>query len=211
MKRTAQVLFFALIVRPFLRLFVGVRVQGREHLPRDGSFVLIANHSSHLDTVALMSLFPLAELHRLRPCAASDYFERNRFIALLSHTFIGILPIDRKHIRRENHPVKIMSEALERGQRLILFPEGTRAADETIHDFKPGIAHLVEAHPGLRIVPVRLHNFGRALPKGEFVPLPFFCEIRIGPPPTLAGTRDEILAALRNAIVELGGDEHVEA
>jgi 1-acyl-sn-glycerol-3-phosphate acyltransferase len=207
-RRAAQVLFFALVVRPFLRLFVGVRIQGREHLPRGGSFVLIANHSSHLDTVALMSLFPLADLHTLRPCAASDYFERNRLVAFLSHTFIGILPIDRKNIRRENHPVKVMTEVLEQGQRLILFPEGTRASDETIHEFKPGIAHLVEAHPGLCVVPVLLQNFGRALPKGEFVPLPFFCEIRIGPPPRLSGTREEILAQLRNALVALGGDDH---
>jgi 1-acyl-sn-glycerol-3-phosphate acyltransferase len=202
-RRAAQVLFFALIVRPFLRLFVGVRIRGREHLPQEGAFVLIANHSSHLDTVALMSLFPLAELHTLRPCAASDYFERNRVVAFLSHTFIGILPIDRKNIRRENHPVKVMSDVLARGQRLILFPEGTRAEDRTIHDFKPGIAHLVEAHPGLRIVPVLLQNFGRALPKGEFVPLPFFCEIRIGPPPRLGGTREEILVDLRQALVAL--------
>lgn len=206
MRRVAQILFFAAFVRPFLRLFVGMRVKGRENLPARGPFVLIANHSSHLDTVALMSLFPLRDLWRIRPCAASDYFERNRMVAFLSHTFIGILPIDRKHIRRENHPLKVMVDAMAAGDCLILFPEGTRGEGEAVHDFKPGIAHLIESQPSLTIVPIHLRNFGRALPKGEFVPLPFFCEVRIGPSPNLVGTREEVLALLKAAIVDLGDD-----
>lgn len=205
MRRLAQILFFALIVRPFLRLFIGLRVRGRENLPRlPQPFVLVANHSSHLDTVALMALFPLRELARIRPCAASDYFERNRVVSFLSHTFIGILPIDRRHIRRENHPTKVMSEALAAGQCLILFPEGTRGSGEDVADFKPGIAHLAEERPDVPIVPVHLSNFGRALPKGEFVPIPLFCEVRIGAAEHLRGTREDMLRTLRDAVVRLG-------
>jgi 1-acyl-sn-glycerol-3-phosphate acyltransferase len=203
-RRLAQILFFVAIVRPFLRLFIGMRVQGRENLPRSGPFVLIANHSSHLDAVALMALFPLRDLGRIRPCAASDYFESSRLVSFLSHTFIGILPIDRKHIRRENHPTKVMSEALARGECLILFPEGTRGSGEEIADFKPGIAHLAEERPDVPIVPVLLGNFGRALPKGEFVPIPLFCEVKIGPPEHLTGSREEMLRTLRDAVVRLG-------
>jgi 1-acyl-sn-glycerol-3-phosphate acyltransferase len=203
-RRLAQILFFVLVVRPFLRLFIGMRVQGRWNLPRKGPFVIIANHASHLDAVALMALFPLRELHRIRPCAASDYFERNRLTSFLSHTFIGILPIDRHHIRRENHPTKVMGDALEAGQCLILFPEGTRGSGEQVADFKPGIAHLAAARPDVPIVPVLLGNFGRALPKGEFVPIPLFCEVRIGKPLSLVGPREEMLRTLRDAVVRLG-------
>jgi 1-acyl-sn-glycerol-3-phosphate acyltransferase len=204
-RRLAQILFFALVVRPFLRLFIGLRVQGLENLPRRGAFVIVANHSSHLDAVALMALFPLRDLHKIRPCAASDYFERNKLVSFLSHTFIGILAIDRKHIRRENHPTKVMSDALSRGDALILFPEGTRGSGEEVADFKPGIAHLAEERPDVPIVPVRLGNFGRVLPKGEFVPIPLFCEVRIGPPEHLTGTREEMLRTLRDAVLRLGG------
>jgi 1-acyl-sn-glycerol-3-phosphate acyltransferase len=151
-----------------------------------------------------MALFPLRDLWHIRPCAASDYFERNRITSFLSHTFIGILPIDRKHIRRENHPMKVMSDALADGQCLILFPEGTRGSGEEIADFKPGIAHLAEVRPDVPIVPVRLSNFGRVLPKGEFVPIPLFCEVRIGPPERLAGSREEMLRTLRDAVLRLG-------
>jgi 1-acyl-sn-glycerol-3-phosphate acyltransferase len=203
MGRALQIAFFALIVQPFLRLFIGLRVRGRENLPSARPLVLIANHASHLDAVALMSLFPLRELARLRPCAASDYFERNRLVSWLSHTFIGILPIDRHNIRRENHPMKVMGDALARGETLILFPEGTRGTGETIANLKPGIAHLSEECPDVPIVPVLLVNFGRTLPKGEFVPLPLFCEMRIGKPAALSGTREERLATLRCSLEQL--------
>ena len=80
----AQVAFFALLVRPFMGLFIGLRVRGREHLDVPDPFVLVANHSSHLDTLSLLSLFPLRRLHRVRPCAAADYFGRNPFVLALA-------------------------------------------------------------------------------------------------------------------------------
>jgi hypothetical protein len=44
---------------------------------------------------------------------------------------------------------------------------------------------------------------GRSLPKGEWVPLPIFCEVRIGRPRTFAGAREEVLRALEEAVREL--------
>lgn len=92
----AQRLFFLLLVRPFLTLFIGLRVRGREHLPESGPFVLVANHASHLDTLSLLALFPLSRLRDVRPVAAADYFERTRLTALVSRTFFNILPIRRR-------------------------------------------------------------------------------------------------------------------
>ena len=182
---------------------MGLRVVGMEHLPERDPFVLIANHSSHLDTLSLLSLFPVRRLHHIRPAAAADYFERTAAIAWFSHAFINILPIARKHITPENHPILKMRQAVEAGESLILFPEGTRGTGEALGTFHPGIAHLVEQVPGLSVVPCYLANMGRALPKGEFVPVPFFCEIRIGRPVRPEGSREEILAALRAEVLAL--------
>jgi 1-acyl-sn-glycerol-3-phosphate acyltransferase len=203
MRDLLQAAFFLVIVKPFLRLFIGLRVAGLENLPARDPFVLIANHSSHLDTVSLLSLFPVRRLRKIRPAAASDYFERTALIAWFSHTFINILPIARKHITKEDHPILKMRQALESGESLILFPEGTRGHGETPGPFQPGIAHLVDQLPGLSVVPCYLANMGRALPKGEFVPVPFFCEIRIGKPLRPEGNREEILAALRSEVLAL--------
>ena len=198
-----QMIFFALVIRPFLAVFIGLRVQGREHLPPSGPFILIANHSSHLDTVSLLSLFPLNRLRRIRPVAAADYFDRNKVISILSRTLFNILPIARKHITAGNNPVRQMSAALEAGDSLIIFPEGTRGTGEDLGEFRSGVAHLLEKMPDVCVLPAYLINMGRSLPKGEFLPVPFFCEIRLGWPINIQGNRREITAVLEAAVRRL--------
>ena len=192
--------FFALVVRPFVALFVGLRVRGREHLPAEDPFLLIANHSSHLDAVVLLSLLPGGRLKRVRAVAAADYFERNRLVGTLTRTLFHTLPIERDSKSPETDPRPRMLEALERGESLLLFPEGTRGAGPDIARFRTGIAWLAEHRPDVPIVPVYLENLGRALPKGELLPVPFFCGVRIGAPLHPAGDRDAILATLEQAV-----------
>jgi 1-acyl-sn-glycerol-3-phosphate acyltransferase len=197
--------WYGFLIRPFLRLFIGLRVRGRQHLPVDDPFILIANHSSHLDTISLLSLFRLARLRRIRPVAAADYFERNKFVAMLTRTLFNILPIARTRITTENNPLRRMKEALDAGESLIIFPEGTRGRGDEISEFRPGVAHLISKMPDVPVVPVYLVNMGRSLPKGEFVPVPFFCEIRIGRPRTFQGSKQEIVKQLETSVRELAG------
>jgi 1-acyl-sn-glycerol-3-phosphate acyltransferase len=199
----AQMLFFALAIKPFMALFIGLRVRGREHLAGSEPFILIANHSSHLDTMSLLSLFPLRRLRWIRPVAAADYFERNAFVSLLTKTLFNILPIARKNITPENNPLRRMRGVIEAGESLIIFPEGTRGSGSEIGEFRSGVAHLIEKMPELPVVPAYLVNMGRSLPKGEFIPVPFFCEIRIGAPRVMTGSRQEITKALEAAVREL--------
>jgi len=199
----AQITFFTVILRPFLALFIGLRVRGRENLPRTGPFILIANHSSHLDTVSLLSLFSPSRLPKIRPVAAADYFQRNRFVSVLSRTCFNILPIARKGLTPETNPLPLMEAALRSGQSLIIFPEGTRGTGEEIARFHSGVTHLIEKCPDIPVLPIYLVNMGRSLPKGEWLPVPFFCEVRIGKPQLFTGTRREITTALETAVREL--------
>jgi 1-acyl-sn-glycerol-3-phosphate acyltransferase len=203
LRNLVQMLVFVIAIKPFMALFIGLRVRGREHLVQPRPFVLIANHSSHLDTISLLSLFPLSRLRRIRPVAAADYFERNRFVSLFTKTLFNILPIARKNITTENNPLRRMRDALEAGDSLLIFPEGTRGSGEQMGEFRSGVAHLIEKVPGVPVVPAYLVNMGRSLPKGEFIPVPFFCEIRIGAPRVLSGSRQEINRALESAVREL--------
>jgi 1-acyl-sn-glycerol-3-phosphate acyltransferase len=198
-----QMIFFLLVARPFMALFIGLRVRGREHLPKSGPFILIANHSSHLDTVSLLSLFPITQLRNIRPVAAADYFERKKYISVLTKTLFNILPIARKDITPENNPLRQMQAALAAGQSLIIFPEGTRGSGEEVGPFRSGIAHVIEKSPGVPGLPAYLVNMGRSLPKGEHIPVPFFCEVRLGAPRVLHGSRTEIIQALEAAVREL--------
>lgn len=201
--RLLQAVFFAAVVRPFMALFIGLRVRGREHLPASDPFVLIANHTSHLDTVALLSLFGLRRLGRIRPVAAADYFLAGKVRGWLSRALFNILPVARRNVTRANNPLEVMRAALAAGDSLVLFPEGTRGQDGEPGRFLPGIAHLAESCPDVPIVPAYLVNLGRSLPKGTFLPVPFFAEVRLGPPLYPTGTREEVLAALESAVATL--------
>ncbi|MEK6321209.1 MAG: lysophospholipid acyltransferase family protein [Acidobacteriota bacterium] len=203
LRNVVQMIAFALAIKPFMALFIGLRVRGREHLAKSDPFILIANHSSHLDTISLLSLFPLSRLRRVRPVAAADYFERNAFVSLLTKTLFNILPIARKNLTPENNPLRRMREAIKAGESIIIFPEGTRGSGPEMGEFRSGVAHLIEKMPGVPVVPAYLVNMGRSLPKGEFIPVPFFCEIRIGAPRVLQGSRQEITRSLEAAVREL--------
>ncbi len=201
----ARMLFFMLVVRPFMTLVIGLRVRGREHLPQADPFILVANHSSHLDGVSLLTLFPFTRLRNIRAVAAADYFQRNRAIAWFTTTFFNILPIVRHRTSTSGDPVLEMLAALEAGQSLIIFPEGTRGSGDQMGPFRYGVAKLIEALPHVPAVPAYLVNMGRCLPKGRWVPVPLICEVRLGAPRLIHDSREGIVRALEMAVRELGG------
>lgn len=201
--RFLRFLFFAVIVRGITGVVLGLNVRNRERLPRIGPAVIAANHNSHLDTLVLMTLLPVSLLERVRPVAAADYFLRNRLLAWFATRIIGILPIRRGRGGPEEDPLAPLAEALDRGEILIFFPEGTRGEPEQLKEFKGGIARLAERRPAVPVIPVFLHGVGKALPKGEAILVPFFVDVFIGHPVAWTGTRESYLDAFRSAIAGL--------
>ncbi len=175
-----KILFFALIVKPVVLFLLGLNIRGREHLPRS-SAIIAANHNSHLDTLVLMSLYPLSELHKVRPVAAADYFFRNRYMAWFSTHVIGIIALKREGFTRPEALFAECYQALEKGEILIIYPEGSRGKPEQFGRIKKGIHHMQKqldnTYP---IYPVMLRGLGNALPKGEALLVPFNCDVIIG-------------------------------
>lgn len=199
-------LFYAVFIRSIVLLVLGLNVRHRERLPRSGPAVIVANHNSHLDTMVLMSLFPLRLLPKLHPVAAMDYFLTSRLFSWFTLKVVGILPIKRTVQRGDENPLAPCNKALEDGQILIVFPEGTRGEPEQLQSFKGGIARLAENNPAVPVVPVFLHGLGKALPKGEALLVPFFCDIFVGAPLAWTGDRRNFMRLLDEHMKQLAAE-----
>ena len=198
-----QTLFFLLVVRPLVAVVLGVKIRSGERLPMEGPAIIAANHNSHLDTLTLMSLWPLDQVHKVRPVAAADYFLTNAKLAWFSLNIMHIIPIDRQRKDKESDPLAEPANVLARKEIVLLFPEGSRGEPERLSRFKSGVARLVERQPDAPIIPVFMHGLGKALPRGDFLLVPFFVDVVIGEPIYWRGSVNETMQAYENAMREL--------
>lgn len=196
-------LFFGFLAKLIVLIIIGLRISHKERLPKTGPAIIVANHNSHLDTLVLMSLFPLKLLDKLRPVAAEDYWLGNHFMSWFTVNIIRAVTLSRQPVSGKEHPLAGCLKALEAGKILIIYPEGSRGTPEDLSQFKSGIAHLAKCHPNLPVYPIFLHGLGKALPKGEALLVPFFCDVFIGEPIYWTGSKHTFMDLLIKSMQDL--------
>ncbi|MEQ4925061.1 lysophospholipid acyltransferase family protein [Proteus hauseri] len=100
----------------------------------------------------------------------------------------------------------LMQEILDKGESLIIFPEGTRGNGESIQDFKAGLWHLSRKNPNVQLVPIYLENLNRVLPKGSRLVVPVICSAIFGAPiesTTEEESKQQFLVRAKSALEEL--------
>lgn len=187
--QSLRMFFFIVIVRPIVKLIIGLNFHNAPTLPKSGPGIIVANHNSHLDTMVLMSLLPIRLLNQVQPVAAADYFLSNPLKSWFARNIIGILPIARTG--ENNDPLARCRNALDQNKLLIFFPEGSRGQPETLTAFKFGLAKLISQRPTVPVYPIYMHGLGKALPKGQFILVPFFCDIVFGAPMHYTGEQQQ--------------------
>ena len=194
-------LFFAVIIKPIVKIVIGLRYQNKPILPKDGPAILIANHNSHLDTMVLISLLPLKILHKVQPVAAADYFLKNKFMAWFALNIIGILPIERQGKDKTVNPIEQCAKALDNGKILIFFPEGSRGEPEKMTDLKYGVVKLAERCPNVPLYPIYMHGLGKTLRKGDALFVPFFCDVVFSEPLSYEAQGDDFYETVKARFV----------
>ena len=182
MKKLILIIVYTIFWRNFLRIFIGLKYYNQHVLKNKKQFILIANHNSHMDTMAIMSSIPSRYIHRVHPIAAEDFFGGSKFNKILMRYLVNATLIPRKRAVSDEDvdPIEVMSNLLKKGRSIIVYPEGSRGAPGIMADFKKGIGYLVQKNPTVDVVPVYLDGLHKTLPKGRNLILPYNCRIIFG-------------------------------
>ncbi|MEM9882881.1 MAG: lysophospholipid acyltransferase family protein [Planctomycetota bacterium] len=168
------------LARVYLKLYHRLTIRGRRHLPSGPPFVLVANHTSHLDTLMLASALPVRHRRYVFPISAGDVFFETRLAARFSSVFLNALPMWRHRAGR--HELGELRERITAGDAgFILFPEGTRSPDGRMQPFLPGVGMLL-AGTDVPVVPCGLTGAFAGLPRGATRPRPVRLRVRVGRP-----------------------------
>ena len=188
------------------RLATGAQARWIGCAPAAVQRIYFANHASHADFALIWASLPQELRLRTRPVAGADYWEKGRIRRYVIHEVLRGVLIERGGAMRTRDPIDIIVEALELGDSLIVFPEGTRnMGDEPLLPFKSGLYRVACRRPDVELVPVWMENLGRVLPKGEIIPVPLLCSVNFGAPMRLARGEEKqaFLDRARRTLLEL--------
>jgi 1-acyl-sn-glycerol-3-phosphate acyltransferase len=184
----------------FCRLYWRMSVDGREHIPATGAFVLAPVHRSNVDFAIASTLTK----RRMRFMGKDSLFKIKPIAAFFSA--LGAYPVHRGAADRE--ALRRTIAMIEGGEPVVIFPEGTRQTGPEVQPLFEGAAY-VATRTGIPIVPVGIGGSEKAMPKGSKLLYPAKVAVVIGPvlhPPAA----EEGKRTSRRAIHELTTQLHTE-
>jgi len=195
---------FGLLLAFIARLITGAQGHWKGCPPKAEQRIYFANHQSHLDWVLIWAALPRELRARTRPIAARDYWTSSRFKHWITREVFNAVYVSRQRADDQD-PLEPLIDALNHGDSLVIFPEGTRSNQGLPQPFKSGLYSLAGQFPQLQLIPAWIDNVQRVMPKGEVVPVPILCTVTFGAPITLGDGEDRraFLARARAAVVAL--------
>ena len=198
----AKVFGYALL--GFVRLLTGAQARWYGSPPKAEQRIYFANHQSHADLVMIWAALPEELRSITRPIAARDYWTKSDFKRWITTAVFNAVYVDRER-QGDEDPLQPLIDALQSGDSLIIFPEGTRGHAAEPQAFKAGLYNLALRFPDVVLVPAWIANVQRVMPKGEVVPVPVLCSVTFGAPIRLepGEERRAFLDRARAAVIEL--------
>ncbi|MDO9253426.1 MAG: lysophospholipid acyltransferase family protein [Hydrogenophaga sp.] len=187
-----------------VRLLTGAQARWYGCPPKAEQRIYFANHQSHADLVLIWAALPQELRSITRPIAARDYWTASNFKRWITTEVFNAVYVEREK-KGDEDPLQPLIDALESGDSLILFPEGTRGHAEDPQAFRSGIYNLARRFPQVVLVPAWIHNVQRVMPKGEVIPVPVLCPVTFGEPLALGAdeARTDFLNRARAAVMAL--------
>ncbi|KWC33095.1 acyltransferase [Burkholderia ubonensis] len=192
-----------------VRLVAGAYPVWHQAPPSPTQKIYFSNHTSHIDTLAILAALPRDVRAVVRPVAARDYWDSSDLKRHIAQKLLNVVLIDRHRETggdpRGGHPLDPVRDALAQGHSIIIFPEGTRSAEALPQPFKSGLFHLASEFPNVALAPVYLENLQRIMPKGAIWPVPLICKVHFGANEARGDQEDKasFLARMRDALIAL--------
>ena len=199
----ADALGFALAA--VARLITGAQGHWKGVPPKAEQRIYFANHQSHLDWVLIWATLPADLRARTRPIAAADYWTATPLRHWITREVVRAVYVERERKEGGPDPLAPLEDALEHGDSLVIFPEGTRSGKGLPQEFRSGLFHLARKFPQVQLIPAWIDNVQRVMPKGEVIPVPILCTVTFGAPCDLGAdeSKADFLARARAAVVAL--------
>ncbi|WP_291008760.1 lysophospholipid acyltransferase family protein [Hydrogenophaga sp.] len=194
----------SLFLLGLVRLLTGAQARWYGCPPKAEQRIYFANHQSHADLVLIWAALPKELRSITRPIAARDYWTASKLKRFITTEVFNAVYVERER-KGEEDPLQPLVDALESGDSLILFPEGTRGFAEDPQPFKSGLYNLAQRFSEVVLIPAWIHNVQRVIPKGEVVPVPVLCSVTFGEPIQLGADepRAAFLVRAREAVMAL--------
>src|SRR6266446_1187444 len=177
------------LLRTYFAIAHRLKITGHEKLPAHGPFVLVANHCSHLDALALGAALTPRHRERAFPIAAGDVFFQSSVTSTFSAIMLNALPMWRKNCGP--HALADLRRKLQDEKAIfIIFPEGGRSRNGSMMPFKHGLGMLV-AETTVPVVPCGLAGSFEALPPHRRFPRPVTIKLVIGDALQFASTTND--------------------
>jgi 1-acyl-sn-glycerol-3-phosphate acyltransferase len=188
-----------------LRRHLGVEVRafGMESVDWSRTYVIMANHASYLDVLALYSTLP-----RIVGFVAKKELYKIPFFNGVMDA-VGCVPVDRSKHRQAVDALREAAEAVRAGTTIAIFPEGTRSRGDRIQPLKKGPFHLVQMAQ-VEVLPIGIRGAGSLMPRENTGIRSGLMEVHVGtplppPPPGDAEARAALTTRVRAELARLAG------
>jgi len=204
---------FSWILSPLLLRLYKIDVQGLENFPLSGPVIVVANHTSFMDSVWVPLIIP----RRVVYLTKAEYFDSWKTVWFFRG--LGMIPIDRQARDGGDNALSSAVTLLRAGGVLGLYPEGTRSVDGRLYRGRTGVGRLA-VRSGAPVVPIGFIGSSAVMPKGAKIPK-FSGEItmKIGKPIDFSRflgkkDNDSVVRAITDEvmfqIMTLSGQEYVD-
>ncbi|WP_432559303.1 lysophospholipid acyltransferase family protein [Granulicoccus sp. GXG6511] len=171
--RAARFVAQQLLLKPTVWALVDVTVHGKERLRHlEDPYIVVANHSSHLDSPLIIGALPRRLSRQLATGAAADYWYGKFWKSASTGLFFNTFPVERgRGLRGRGSKARgLAGHLLNDGVPLLIFPEGTRSRTGAMGSFKPGTAALCISR-NVPCLPIALVGASLAMPTGKTLPV----------------------------------------